>query len=395
MDSVESPHKMNDDFDDEEDDDDFEMVPPHECLACSRKMAVNSVFDGVGCTSKGRDMRWARDAVWLLDEVEEAKKVSTPFGSRHGDKEGESVPLSNSSRNNKQKIKSSKKHQLFYTGSTTPLWSTSSSTINKVVSTIIEMITNTNPLELHLFYLKKQLPSSLHQELKLPSANPTQSVASNEKLGQLDSEPKNIKVYELAVFIEAVEMKIRAYAQAFLSLCNWDSNLYWCKSSLLSKQKREESLHFNLNPFAPIQSSSFISGFGYKTSSPLLDHSILSSPASIKFSDTGNTHDSTFLPSPSLTSPSPATTTPLTSRRRSQIHDVTSLVPTTSASFYEVLQFDQDASRKEIKSAFRSLAKLYHSDVAAVRRCRILTAVPNSDDNSGTDNDDFIETWNA
>ncbi|MED6209069.1 hypothetical protein PIB30_051132 [Stylosanthes scabra] len=77
------------------------------------------------------------------------------------------------SRNNKQKIESSKRHQLFYTDSTTPLWSTSSSTINKVVCTIIEMITNINPLELYSLYPRKQLPNSSHHELGLPSANPT------------------------------------------------------------------------------------------------------------------------------------------------------------------------------------------------------------------------------
>ncbi|PIN21158.1 hypothetical protein CDL12_06148 [Handroanthus impetiginosus] len=43
---------------------DSEMVPPHEYLARSRKMAANSVFEGVGRTLKGRDMSRVRDAVW-------------------------------------------------------------------------------------------------------------------------------------------------------------------------------------------------------------------------------------------------------------------------------------------------------------------------------------------
>ncbi|KAL2339181.1 hypothetical protein Fmac_013627 [Flemingia macrophylla] len=47
-----------------EEDTDSEMVPPHEYLARSRKMASNSVFEGVGRTLKGRDMRRVRDAVW-------------------------------------------------------------------------------------------------------------------------------------------------------------------------------------------------------------------------------------------------------------------------------------------------------------------------------------------
>ncbi|XP_027332931.1 uncharacterized protein LOC113847836 [Abrus precatorius] len=58
--SVESLHEMDDGFDDNE----SEMVPPHEYLARSRKMAANSVFEGVGRTLKGRDMRRVRDAVW-------------------------------------------------------------------------------------------------------------------------------------------------------------------------------------------------------------------------------------------------------------------------------------------------------------------------------------------
>ncbi|XP_057728970.1 chaperone protein dnaJ 11, chloroplastic [Arachis stenosperma] len=76
-------------------------------------------------------------------------------------------------------------------------------------------------------------------------------------------------------------------------------------------------------------------------------------------------------------------------RRRSPIHAVASPVPATSASLYEVLRVEQDASLTEIKSAFRSLAKLYHPDVAAVRR------LPDSDGGSGTDDGDFIVIRNA
>nr|WBT97332.1 CiS40-11 [Caragana korshinskii] len=60
VDSVESLH----DADDGLDDDDLEMVPPHEYLARSRKMAAKSVFEGVGRTLKGRDLSRVRDAVW-------------------------------------------------------------------------------------------------------------------------------------------------------------------------------------------------------------------------------------------------------------------------------------------------------------------------------------------
>ncbi|XP_061345518.1 protein S40-5-like [Gastrolobium bilobum] len=60
VDSVESLHDTDDGFDDNE----SEMVPPHEYLARSRKMAANSVFEGVGRTLKGRDLRRVRDAVW-------------------------------------------------------------------------------------------------------------------------------------------------------------------------------------------------------------------------------------------------------------------------------------------------------------------------------------------
>ncbi|KAJ1428741.1 Senescence regulator S40 [Sesbania bispinosa] len=60
VDSVESLHDADDDLDEN----DLEMVPPHEYLARSRKMAANSVFEGVGRTLKGRDLSRVRDAVW-------------------------------------------------------------------------------------------------------------------------------------------------------------------------------------------------------------------------------------------------------------------------------------------------------------------------------------------
>ncbi|XP_022721037.1 uncharacterized protein LOC111278675 [Durio zibethinus] len=60
VDSVESIH--------ESDDDESDMVPPHEYLAReyarSKKTGGASVFEGVGRTLKGRDMRRVRDAVW-------------------------------------------------------------------------------------------------------------------------------------------------------------------------------------------------------------------------------------------------------------------------------------------------------------------------------------------
>ena len=60
-DSVESLHDSNDGADDQ----DSEIVPPHEYLAREyRRMAANSVFEGVGRTLKGRDMSRVRDAVW-------------------------------------------------------------------------------------------------------------------------------------------------------------------------------------------------------------------------------------------------------------------------------------------------------------------------------------------
>ncbi|KAJ9136346.1 hypothetical protein P3X46_033434 [Hevea brasiliensis] len=64
VDSVESLHDSDEGYDDR----DSEMVPPHEYLAReyahSRKMGGASVFEGVGRTLKGRDMRRVRDAVW-------------------------------------------------------------------------------------------------------------------------------------------------------------------------------------------------------------------------------------------------------------------------------------------------------------------------------------------
>ncbi|KAJ9169098.1 hypothetical protein P3X46_020565 [Hevea brasiliensis] len=64
VDSVESLPDSDDGYDDR----DSEIVPPHEYLAReyarSRKMGCASVFEGVGRTLKGRDMRRVRDAVW-------------------------------------------------------------------------------------------------------------------------------------------------------------------------------------------------------------------------------------------------------------------------------------------------------------------------------------------
>lgn len=60
VDSVESLHDAGDGLDEDE----LEMVPPHEYLARSRKMAAKSVFEGVGRTLKGRDLSRVRDAVW-------------------------------------------------------------------------------------------------------------------------------------------------------------------------------------------------------------------------------------------------------------------------------------------------------------------------------------------
>ncbi|KAG8385736.1 hypothetical protein BUALT_Bualt03G0076200 [Buddleja alternifolia] len=61
--SVESLHDPDDGLNDSS-----ELVPPHEYLAReyarSRKIAANSVFEGVGRTLKGRDLSRVRDAVW-------------------------------------------------------------------------------------------------------------------------------------------------------------------------------------------------------------------------------------------------------------------------------------------------------------------------------------------
>ncbi|KAH6764587.1 senescence regulator [Perilla frutescens var. hirtella] len=63
VDSVESLHDSDDGLID-----DSELIPPHEYLArqyaSTRKMAANSVFEGVGRTLKGRDLSRVRDAVW-------------------------------------------------------------------------------------------------------------------------------------------------------------------------------------------------------------------------------------------------------------------------------------------------------------------------------------------
>ncbi|CAL1372651.1 unnamed protein product [Linum trigynum] len=72
IDSVESLHEMSNGgggfgWGGDHDDDD-EMVPPHEYLAREyargRKSGGASVFEGVGRTLKGRDLRRVRDAVW-------------------------------------------------------------------------------------------------------------------------------------------------------------------------------------------------------------------------------------------------------------------------------------------------------------------------------------------
>ncbi|OAY25931.1 uncharacterized protein LOC110603036 [Manihot esculenta] len=64
VESVESLHDLDDGYYDR----DVEMIPPHEYLAReygrSRRMGDASVFEGVGRTLKGRDMRRVRDAVW-------------------------------------------------------------------------------------------------------------------------------------------------------------------------------------------------------------------------------------------------------------------------------------------------------------------------------------------
>jgi len=60
VDSVESLP----DSDDGVDDHNMDMVPPHEYLAREYGRSRNSVFEGVGRTLKGRDLRRVRDAVW-------------------------------------------------------------------------------------------------------------------------------------------------------------------------------------------------------------------------------------------------------------------------------------------------------------------------------------------
>ncbi|XP_028755199.1 uncharacterized protein LOC114714620 [Neltuma alba] len=84
-DSIESLHNMDGGFEDES-----EMVPPHEYLARayarSRKMAANSVFEGVGRTLKGRDMRRVRDAVWSqtgFDGIHESRQSKGPEAERY------------------------------------------------------------------------------------------------------------------------------------------------------------------------------------------------------------------------------------------------------------------------------------------------------------------------
>ncbi|ESQ35678.1 hypothetical protein EUTSA_v10008790mg [Eutrema salsugineum] len=65
--SVESIHES-----DEEDEEDSGMMPPHEYLAKSQKRRSRksggggggSVFEGVGRTLKGRELRRVRDAIW-------------------------------------------------------------------------------------------------------------------------------------------------------------------------------------------------------------------------------------------------------------------------------------------------------------------------------------------
>ncbi|XP_022724252.1 uncharacterized protein LOC111280961 [Durio zibethinus] len=64
VDLLESIHDSDDGLDEGK----SEMVPPHEYLAReyarSKKSGGASVFEGVGRTLKGRDMRRVRDAVW-------------------------------------------------------------------------------------------------------------------------------------------------------------------------------------------------------------------------------------------------------------------------------------------------------------------------------------------
>lgn len=61
VDSVESMHDSDDGLEDR----DSEMIPPHEYLAREyARSRRGSVFEGVGRTLKGRDLRRVRDAVW-------------------------------------------------------------------------------------------------------------------------------------------------------------------------------------------------------------------------------------------------------------------------------------------------------------------------------------------
>ncbi|CAH2047955.1 unnamed protein product [Thlaspi arvense] len=68
--SVESIHELDNDSEDEEE---SEMMPPHEYLAKSQARRSRktggggsgaSVFEGVGRTLKGRELRRVRDAIW-------------------------------------------------------------------------------------------------------------------------------------------------------------------------------------------------------------------------------------------------------------------------------------------------------------------------------------------
>ncbi|VVA93760.1 unnamed protein product [Arabis nemorensis] len=66
VDSVESIHEL-----DEEDEEESGMMPPHEYLAKSQARRSRktggggaSVFEGVGRTLKGRELRRVRDAIW-------------------------------------------------------------------------------------------------------------------------------------------------------------------------------------------------------------------------------------------------------------------------------------------------------------------------------------------
>ncbi|EOA35719.1 hypothetical protein CARUB_v10020952mg [Capsella rubella] len=71
--SVESVHEMNGDDDEEDDEESRMMMPPHEYVAKSQARRSRkiggvdggaSVFEGVGRTLKGRELRRVRDAIW-------------------------------------------------------------------------------------------------------------------------------------------------------------------------------------------------------------------------------------------------------------------------------------------------------------------------------------------